>query len=278
MAAGSVVIGVVVAGLWLWFGPALANGLASGFEGTGGEALFTMAMFMPLFILAVAGAWIVDLKALKTGPRPFRWGGLGLTLGIGGVLLATGYAAVAGTSTFGAGGGLSAALALGIVAVALQVLAEEALFRGWFQPAVATLLGGPAAVVIVAMIFAGFHLLAGAHGLVTIVNLFFGGLLFGLLALGESGIAAAFAAHFGWNAAEQLLLGLDPNPGVGGFGTLVDLDLSGAALWGGSDAGLNGSIAMTFALMAILAPLLLARNSHGTFGRAAGVTLGTAES
>lgn len=261
LVAGSAVIGLALAGLWLWFGPPIADGLASGVEGAGGEALFTAAVFLPLLILAIAGAWIVDLKAWRVGPHPLRWGGLGMALGIGGVLLATGYAVIAGTSAFGPDGGVGAALALGVVVVGLQVLAEEALFRGWFQPAVATLTGGPAAVVIVAALFAGFHLLAGAQGLVTIVNLLLGGLLFGVLALREGGIAAAFAAHFGWNASEQLLLGLDPNPGIGGFGALIDLELSGAALWGGSDAGLNGSIAMTFALLAVLIPLIVARRA-----------------
>jgi serine/threonine protein phosphatase PrpC len=47
---------------------------------------------------------------------------------------------------------------------------------------------------------------------------------------------------------------------VGSFGALVDLDLTGAALWGGSDEGLNGSIAMTLVLLVLLAPLLLVKS------------------
>ena len=91
----------------------------------------------------------------------------------------------------------------------------------------------------------------------SVLNLFLGGLLFGVLAARFNGIAAAFAAHFSWNWAEQLVLGLDPNPGSGSFGSILNFDLVGSAWWGGSKEGLNASIAMTFALAIILVPLLI---------------------
>ena len=91
----------------------------------------------------------------------------------------------------------------------------------------------------------------------TLLNLFLGGLLFGLLAARSGGLAAAIAAHFSWNWAEQLLFGLDPNPGIGSFGSILNLELVGSSWWGGSDEGLNASIAMTFALAMLLAPLLI---------------------
>ena len=73
-----------------------------------------------------------------------------------------------------------------------------------------------------------------------------------MLAARAGGVAGAGGAHWAWNAAEQLLFGLDPNPGVGGFGALLDLDLVGAARWGGSAEGLNARWAMTVALLALL--------------------------
>lgn len=255
---GAAVAGVALTAAWLRFGPPLADGLAGSVAGAGGEALFTAILFLPMLALAFAGAGFSGLFAGRLGARPLPSAARGLALGAGGVLLTSFYTWVAGTLGQGEVAGAGVALLFGTLVVAMQVLAEEALFRGWLQPVLARTTGGAAAVAIVAIVFAGLHLLAGAQGLVTLVNLLLGGALFGVLALRAGGISGAFAAHFGWNAGEQLLLGLDPNPGVGGFGSLLNLDLAGPALWGGSDGGLNSSLAMSFALATILAPLLVA--------------------
>ncbi|KTT68023.1 hypothetical protein [Sphingomonas sanguinis] len=58
-------------------------------------------------------------------------------------------------------------------------------------------------------------------------------------------------------------MGLDPNPGVGAFGAVLDLDLRGASLWGGSDQGLNGSWAMSLSLLALVVGWLLAARRSG---------------
>jgi membrane protease YdiL (CAAX protease family) len=99
--------------------------------------------------------------------------------------------------------------------------------------------------------------MGGARSPTTLINLFLGGVLFGILAARGGGLAGAIAAHFSWNWSEQILLGLDPNPGVGSFGAWLDLDLAGPALWGGSEEGLNASLAMTMTLLALLVPLII---------------------
>jgi serine/threonine protein phosphatase PrpC len=134
---------------------------------------------------------------------------------------------------------------------------EEIFFRGWLQPALARDFGTPVAILLAALAFSALHVMGGARSPTTLVNLFLGGLLFGLLAARGAGVAGAAAAHFAWNWSEQIALGLDPNPGVGSFGALVDLELAGSALWGGSDEGLNASIAMTMALLVLVTPLAL---------------------
>jgi uncharacterized protein len=78
-----------------------------------------------------------------------------------------------------------------------------------------------------------------------------------LLAARSGGLSGAIGAHFAWNWTEQILLGIDPNPGLGSFGAIANFELTGPAVWGGSDEGLNASIAMTIALLALLAPLLI---------------------
>jgi membrane protease YdiL (CAAX protease family) len=107
------------------------------------------------------------------------------------------------------------------------------------------------------------HVLGGARDPLALANLFLGGLAFGLLAARAGGIAPAVGMHLAWNGAEQLVLGLEPNPGVSSFGSIVNLDLVGSAWWGGSTEGLNASVAMMVALLAILVPLVIYRRRAG---------------
>ena len=57
---------------------------------------------------------------------------------------------------------------------------------------------------------------------------------------------------------EDILLGLDPNPGVAPTGSLVDLDLAGPALWSGGTDGMNGSLAATFVLLTLVVAMMAA--------------------
>jgi membrane protease YdiL (CAAX protease family) len=262
---GARTLGVVAAALvaiaaWLFFAPAAASELAGTTAGAMSEAIFTVVIFGPLLAFGLAGAAMSGLQAYQPGQSPLRAGGWGIAIGLGGVLLATGYAALAGTLEHGTGGGFSAALLVGLAVIAVQVAAEEMVFRGWLQPLLTRVTGSPVAIGGIAISFAALHMLAGARDMVGLINLTLGGVLFGLLAARGGGIAGAFAAHFAWNATEQLGLGLDPNPGLGSFGAIIDLDLVGALRWGGSEEGLNASWAMAIALCAFLVPLLLQRS------------------
>ncbi|WP_261300272.1 CPBP family intramembrane glutamic endopeptidase [Sphingomonas alpina] len=262
-------LGVVAAALaaiaaWLLYAPPVAAELAGSTTGALSEAVFTVVIFGPLLAFGLAGAALSGLQAYELGQSPLRAGGRGVAIGLGGVVLATGYAALAGTLRHGAGGGLSVAFLGGAAVIALQVAAEETVFRGWLQPLLSRVMRLPVAIGGIAIAFAALHMLAGARDPLGLINLTLGGLLFGVLAARGGGIAGAFAAHFAWNAIEQLGLGLDPNPGFGSFGALIDLDLVGAVRWGGSDDGLNASWAMTIALCALLVPMLLQRS--GKFG------------
>ncbi len=100
-------------------------------------------------------------------------------------------------------GGPASVASLGTLAV-LGALAEELLFRGLLLPGLATLLrrtpGHRAwAVVIVAVLFGAMHGYQGWAGVVD--TALYGGLTLSLLTLWRQGrIAAAMAAHAGWNA------------------------------------------------------------------------------
>ena len=248
-------VGIGLAALWLWRGPQVVAGLVGTGAGVGPETFFTILMFAPLLVLALAGAALTGITAWTPGDRPGMAASRGAPIGLAALLLATGYAALAGTLHRGTGGHPEPALLLGLFVVALQAGTEELLFRGWLQPLAARQVGTNASIVLVAAVFATLHAFGGDIDAVALLNLLLGGLLFGVIAAHDGGIAGAVAAHVAYNAGEQLLVGLDPNPGTGAFGAIVDLDMVGAVRWGGSDAGLNTSWAMTLALAAIVVPL-----------------------
>lgn len=243
-------IGVALVWAWLAFGVPLVAGLAEELGGAAGEFVFSLVVFGPLLIVAIALAWLAGTLAGWSA----RAVGQGAALGLAALVLAVSYCAMAGTLRIG-GMAVTSVWPLGLLTVGVQVVAEEAMFRGYIQPLLVRGIGAGAGVLATAAAFALLHAVVGAADRVAIVNMLLGGLLFGLLAV-RGGIGAATAAHFAWNAVEQLGLGLDPNPGVGSFGALLDLDLVGAARWGGTEAGLNASWAMTFALCATLAFVL----------------------
>lgn len=222
------------------------------------ETIFDIVIFLPLLIAGLIGGAIERRNAAALGSRPAAGLGLGVLIGFGGLSVSGAYAWMAGAMVPGSQPSSSILLLLwGAAAVLLQTGAEEVFFRGWLQPALAARWGMAAGIVAGALAFAALHI-AGAPellGPVPLLNLFLGGIMFGLLAALGRGIAAALGVHWAWNGSEQLIYGLDPNPGSGGFGSWIDRDLVGSPYWGGSADGLNGSVGMTFALLAILVPL-----------------------
>lgn len=222
------------------------------------ETLFNLLVFGLILVAAAVGGAVERRNAFAPGARAALALPSGLAIGLAGISVSALYAKLAGTLVPGAGGAVSLGLLLwGAAVVLFQTVAEEAYFRGWLQPALASRWGLAAALVATSLAFAALHVAGGARGTVSLLNLFLGGLVFGLLAARGRGLAAAIGAHFAWNVVEQLGYGLDPNPGTGSFGSMRDWDLVGAAQWGGSEEGLNASLGTTFALLAILVPLAM---------------------
>lgn len=257
-AVGAAIGALLLTAPWLWGGATPVATLVERWStnAVAAEALFTLLVFAPILLLAMLFGRIARVSVLAPGEQPLRSAATGAGVGLAALALATCYLALAGTLRLGAP--VSAAWVLpGALVIGVQVLAEEALFRGLVQPVLVSRLGALVAIAITAAAFAGLHLVATGAGGVALLNLFLGGLLFGTLAGRGQGIAAAWAAHAGWNMAEQLLFGLDPNPGTGAFGTLWNLDAIGSADWGGSAEGLNASWAMSLALLAVTLPRVL---------------------
>ena len=224
------------------------------------ETVFTLLLFGAMLAVAAVGLTLDHSWRRLGGSDPARMAAAGLGIGIAGVLLSTMLAAVAGP----VGAGVTAspgllAIAGGTLLVLFQASVEELYFRGWLQPGLSRAWGDRVGLLVTAAAFSALHMFGGALSMLSIVNLMLGGLLFGLLAQRSGGIMLAVGAHFGWNWSEGIGLGLVPNPGVGSFGALYDVDLRGAASWGGSAEGLNASLAMTFVLVALLIPVAIWR-------------------
>ena len=253
--------GVVIAAIAILYGPLVATLLP-----TGSALLITflvsVAVFAPIAAAALGLGALSGVKIFAPGDAVGRWLAIGLAMGVVGLTITVGFTWIVGALALGSSGALvGPGLVAGFALILFQVACEEAFFRGWVQPLLARFVPPLVALGIGAVLFAGFHVLGAARSPLTLVNLLLGGLWFGLLAWRSGGILAPIAAHFGWNASEQLIFGLDPNPGIGDFGTLIDWDLTGPSMWGGSAEGLNASVAMTFVMLALIVPLVLDRHA-----------------
>ena len=224
--------------------------------------LFDLLVFGPLIAIAVILGLLSRRPVLRAGTRPVLWTLAGLVCGIAAIAASTGFAWLSGglRPAIQAAPLVPALVVLSIALTVFQTGAEEVLFRGWLQPALITRIGVTGGLLGGALIFAAFHVIPGIPSWMSLVNLFLGGLWFGLLALRSGGILAPLAAHFAYNAIEDCGLGLVPNGGpngwVGPLGALRDFDLIGSPLWGSGPEGLNASLGLTAALVAMILPLL----------------------
>lgn len=216
----------------------------------GGEAawLAVLIAFGPMLVFALAVS-----RGRAAAPGAVGWSVPGLAVGAGAVALAAAVTAGLGRVTWGVAETATVGpAALTGALVLLQVLAEEALFRGWLQPRLQRAWGVWPGLVGAAAVFALCHLLAGPLSPTSLVTLLLGGLLFGLLAMRTGGLAAPVGAHFAYNWAEAGGLGLMPAP----YGSVVDLDVVGPAWLGGSAEGLNASVVTVAVLAAFVAALV----------------------
>ena len=241
---------------------ALIGGVAGVLPGPWPDVLTSgalQAVVFGLFLVAAMAATGLEGRRLwRAGAEPPTDLVMGLASGSAGFCTAVLIAYLAGSVTTGAPlPSPVGALVLGAVLVLIQSVAEEAFFRGWLQPVLCASWGAWAGLLLTASAFALLHIIAGAHGVLAVANLFLGGLLFGLLALRTGGLLAPAAAHFAWNWSESGVLGLNPDPS----GSLLALRLGGAPLWSGGVDTMNGSLATTLVLIALVTGFAVARTS-----------------
>ena len=250
--------GLTFAAMLLVFGPSLALMIVplGPDDPLGSTVAINVVVFGGIAGVAAWGLTLMPSEPVRVAPSPLLVGAAFL-LGAVGFLITLGLAGVAGAVQMGSHERpIAGTLLLGSLLILGQSASEELLFRGWMQRYIIQLINPVGGVLITAATFALFHLLGGVRGPTTVLNLLLGGILFGLLALKRGNIVPSVAAHFAWNWSEQTLAGLDPNPGRPPFGSILDLDLVGRSIWGGSTEGLNASLGMTCALVALVVPVL----------------------
>ena len=246
-----------MAGPWI---SGVLHGVPAPWPAIGADAALDLLIFGPFIVVALIATRIEGRAAWRVEAHPWIAIAVGLAVGVVGFGACAGVATLAGAVSAGAAPPLSSPLAgvfVGMALVAFQSAAEEVFFRGWLQPVLCARWGPWLGLIATAMLFAGLHILGGARSPLAMLNLFLGGLMFGLLALRSGGLWAAATAHFAWNWTESGGLGMDPNPGLPSTGALVDLDLHGSALWSGGADTMNGSLAASLVLVVIVATLTM---------------------
>lgn len=251
--------GVLAAGAWLMlFPPLAAEGLGE-FPGPMQYGVFVLGLYLPLLVIALIAGWCGAVPVLKMGRAVPSWLAAGLAVGAGGLSLTLALSWLNGGVVVGAAHGTVTLVLASMVLTLLQTAMEEVLCRGWLQPALTMRLGPVTGLFLASLLFTVFHVVGGAREPVSLMTIMLAGILFGLLAMRSGGLAAPIAAHFAWNVLEDGGLGLVPNPGGAILGSIADLDLAGAPIWGGGAEGLNASIGTAAVLVALILPLALGR-------------------
>ena len=252
-AACAVAVAAIMGGGWLW----QAMGLA--LPPMAGQAVAYLILLGPFYVASAVAIGVIERRPWPKAGVPGAVSGVfGLVSGLIAFGVCVGLSSVSGVLKIGAPSGIGALGLAGMAGLTLfQVGAEEVLFRGWLQPVLCRHWGPWVGLLATSFVFALMHLINGPFSLVGVVNITFAGVVFGLLALRTGRLLGPILGHFAWNFTEANVVGLFPNPGVDGAGSVFNFDLIGPAWLGGAGDGLNQSILATVALALWLAGLVL---------------------
>lgn len=214
----------------------------------------------PLYLVALGVGGLYERRRAPSGGWPMGLAtGVGLATGAGGFGAAIGLAALLGTVAPGHGAnpaGWGMGVCLAALLTAFQAGGEELFFRGWLQPVLAARWGPAVGLAATSLLFGLAHIVGRPLSPLALINDTLAGALFGLLALRSGRLWPAFAAHFGWNFAEQSIAGATPNPGRDALGSVFDVDLVGSRLLSGGTDEMNGAVEATIVLLALVVVLM----------------------
>ncbi len=267
-------IGAVVAffalGLLLFFvgiipfASRLSGGLTPDQLSRNPPPIFALAQGVGLLVAFGLATWVIGVKLLHLDARALRWRvsmsrlrafGLGVLLGALPAALAMVLGVIAGGAAWvrdsGAATDYAGGLAKTAALLAPAALAEEVMFRGVPLIVMARLVGRPAALVGLAVLFSLAHLDNPDVSARAIGNIALAGILLSLAFFTPGGMWTAFGAHLGWNATLAALGA--PVSGLPFDIPYIDYTMGGPAwLTGGSfgpEGGLLGTVAITAAIV-----------------------------
>ena len=207
--------------------------------------------------------WVVGVKMLGLDARTLRWNvdmkktrGFVMGLLLGGVpaaltmLLGVFAGGAAWVKDGGAASDFPGGVLVTLALLAPAALAEEVMFRGVPLVVLASLMGRPAALVLLSVLFSLAHLDNPDVTARAIGNVALAGILLSLAFYSPGGMWTAFGAHLGWNGTLASLGA--PVSGLPFDIPYIDYTMGGPSwLTGGRfgpEGGLLGTIAITAAI------------------------------
>jgi uncharacterized protein len=140
-------------------------------------------------------------------------------------------------------------LAWTLVFFALAAAFEEILFRGYAFQVLVEWVGGWAATLVAAALFAVLHAANPHVGWLALTNIFLAGVLLSVIYLQTRSLWWATGVHLGWNWSMATLFDF-PVSGLAYDTPLYDLEVRGPGWWSGGAFGPEGGVAATLVLLA----------------------------
>ncbi len=144
-----------------------------------------------------------------------------------------------------------ASLATNLVIFLLVGFNEEMITRGYLMGSIKKLSNKVFALVLVAVLFSLMHIFNDNFSLVPFLNIFLAGILLGVVYIYTERLWFAISLHFTWNFFQGPVFGSQVSGNVTD-GTFIQLTKTGSPLITGGDFGFEGSLLMTFLMIAII--------------------------
>ena len=144
-----------------------------------------------------------------------------------------------------------ASLATNLVLFLFVGFNEEMITRGYLMGSIKKLSNKVFALVLVAVLFSLMHIFNDNFSLVPFINIFLAGILLGVVYVYTERLWFAISLHFTWNFFQGPVFGSQVSGNVTD-GTLIQLTKTGNSLITGGGFGFEGSLLMTFLMIAVI--------------------------
>ncbi len=226
----------------------------------GPQFLYEVVQNFILFFSVLLWTWIFWMKIQKNSfvsigfYRNAGWikeiilgfvAGIGLLGSVFLVLLATGNIQINSIEFH------PASLATNLIVFLFVGFNEEMITRGYLMGSIKKLSNKVFALVLVAVLFSLMHIFNDNFSLVPFLNIFLAGILLGVVYVYTERLWFAISLHFTWNFFQGPVFGSQVSGNVTD-GTFIQLTKTGNPLITGGDFGFEGSLLMTFLMIAAI--------------------------